>query len=71
MGCLEHQDIVEHKFKEYSSIWGISSFCKNVNNFLSGKNLTFSDCSNFIEENAFNFYKKMKHIGKHSDVLKM
>lgn len=71
IGCSEHFEEVELKFKGYSAIWGLQHFCKNVNDLLSGKNTHFSNKFNKIEENAFNFYQKRKRVGKYSDILKI
>lgn len=70
IGCSEHHEALTQKFKEYSTTWGILSFCKNVNDLLSGKNLTLSKNCNIIEENAFKFNEKKKKVGKHSDLFK-
>lgn len=69
MGCYQHHEEVMLKFMEYSSTWGILTFCKDVNYLLSGKNLQLPKNYNFIEENAFKFRETNKRIGKHSDVL--
>ncbi len=67
MGCENHLSCVESKFKEFSTIFGIISFCKRINNILSRKNKVYSEHFNLIEELAFTFHKKKKGIGKHSE----
>lgn len=68
MGCPEHFVEMKLKFKEFSTIFGIISFCKRVNNLLSGKNKVYSDNFNLMEQLAFTCYKKKKGIGKYSDI---
>lgn len=71
MGCSKHYMEVELKFKDYCSVYGILTFCKNINDLLSGKNQNLARDCNIIEESAHKFYQKKKHIGKHSEVSKV
>lgn len=70
MGCPKHHAGVEFIFKERSSMYAILLFCKNVNHFLCGKNVTLPPDCNEIEEKAHTFYNKKQNIGKHSDIFK-
>lgn len=70
MGCIKHQNIVESKFKEQTAFYGIVTFTKNVNNLLNGKNTELPPNYNSLEELAYIFNQKKKHIGKHSDIFK-
>lgn len=70
MGCIKHHDFVESKFKEQTAFYGIVTFTKNVNDLLSGRNKVLPPNHNFLEELAYIFNQKKKHIGKHSDIFK-
>lgn len=69
MGCSKHYEEVGMIFKEHCATYGILTFCKNVNDLLSGKNETLPPDFNFIEERAYIFHQKNKRIGKHSDIF--
>lgn len=71
IGCSRHNAYIDLKIKEFTIVSGIQSFCKNINDFLSGKNLKLTNASNFIEEKAFKFNQKKKQVGKHSDIFKI
>lgn len=66
MGCPEHFEDVENKFKEKTIIFEILQFCNNINNLLSGKNKILAPDSTFMEKMALSFKAKKKDIGKYS-----
>lgn len=70
MGCIKHHEIVESNFKEQTAFYGIVTFTKNINDLLSGKNIILPPDFNHLEELAYIFNQKKKHIGKHSDIFK-
>lgn len=67
MGCLIHRDDVEKILKKQTVTLCILTFCKNVNDLLSGKNKLLAKHSNFIEDMAFSFKNSRKNIGKYSE----
>lgn len=71
MGCSKHHEEVEVKFKECCLIYLIISFCKKINDHLSGKNLILARNANIIETSAHKFFQKKKHIGKYSEIFKI
>lgn len=71
MGCIKHHKEVEENFKEQTSFYGIVTFTKNINDLLNGKNTILPPNFNQIEELAYIFKAKKKHIGKHSDIFKL
>lgn len=68
MGCSEHYEDVEIKFKQQTVIFTILAFCKNVNDLLTAKNKYLAPECNFIEKMAFDFKNKKKHIGKYGAI---
>lgn len=69
MGCSKHSEEVRLKFMEHCAAYGIIAFCKNINDLLNGKNTILPPDFNSLEELAYIFHKKKKHIGKQSDVF--
>lgn len=70
MGCPKHHEVVESNFKKQTALYGIVSFTKNINDLLNGKNKILPPNYNYVEELAYIFSQKKKHIGKHSDIFK-
>lgn len=70
IGCLKHHEVMESNFKKQTALYGIVTFTKNINDLLSGKNQTLPPNPNFVEDLAYDFYQKKKHIGKQSDIFK-
>lgn len=69
IGCEEHDEVVGRNLKKQTALYGIVTFTKNVNDLLSGKNITLPPNYNYLEELAHIFNKKKKRIGKQSDIL--
>lgn len=69
MGCSNHFEELNKKFREQTIIFGILTFCKKVNDFLSAKNKVLAPNCNFIEELAYNFKNKKNDIGKYSEIF--
>ncbi len=70
MGCDDHHEFVEFKFKEQTAFYGIVTFTKNINDLLSGKNKTLPVNFNYLEELALIYKSNKKDIGKYSDIFK-
>lgn len=69
MGCISHYVHVERKFKEFATLFCIISFCKRINDILGNKIQIYSNNFNLMEQLAFDFVRKGKKVGKHSDVF--
>lgn len=69
LGCSKHCLDISKLFKEYIIIHGINAFCKNINDFLSGKITKLPSKSNSIQELAQIFRAKKKRVVKHSDIF--
>lgn len=69
IGCPHHETTVTQKLKELCVHFGIISFCKNINNILTGKVKSIPAHANNMEKLAYSFNEKRKNIGKHSDIF--
>lgn len=72
MGCSDHDLEMIQKMKELSADRAITSFCYDINSFLSGKKEALPLNYNHIQKLAFSQYdskRKKKKIGKYSDIF--
>lgn len=72
MGCPDHYLQMTQKLKELSADQTITSFCYDINSFLSGKRDVLPLNYNHIQKLAFSQYdqkRKKKKIGKYSDIF--
>lgn len=69
LGCSKHSPDITKLFKECIIIHGINSFCKNINDYLSGKITQLPKKPNSIQQLAQLFRAKKKHVVKHSNIF--
>lgn len=69
LGCAKHNHEVTELFMNYIVIYAINAFCKNINDYLSGKITSLPFKYNFIQELAQIFRLKRKHKVKYTDIF--
>lgn len=69
LGCQDHFLQTTQTMKELSADRTITSFCNDVNSFLTGKINTLPKNHNRIQELAIIHRRKHKKIGKYSDIF--
>lgn len=68
LGCVEHNAVIASKLLEYTAVYAINIFCKNVNGLLTGKVRELRSDASQIEVLAHSFMLK-KRVKKHSDLF--
>lgn len=68
IGCVEHNPEIVNKLYQFTTVYAINIFCKNINGFLSGKTNELPPEANDIQILAHTFRTK-KRIKKHSDIF--
>lgn len=70
IGCVEHNREMVNTLFEVIAIYALKIFCKNLNDYLTGKIIELPNHSSDIQDLAHTFWVKKTRIGKHSDKFK-